>query len=93
LRSSSLKRASRELRRPGAHRRARSATAGKGGVIPGGGNPLVGREGDPQDIAAAVEAVCSPAALHHRADHSLNGGIYRSAVGFQKSVHIHHPFS
>jgi 3-oxoacyl-[acyl-carrier protein] reductase len=37
----------------------RSANAGKGGAIPGGGHPLVGREGDPEDVAATVKLLCS----------------------------------
>jgi 3-oxoacyl-[acyl-carrier protein] reductase len=36
----------------------RSPGSGKGGAIPGGGHPLVGREGDPQDIAAIVKLLC-----------------------------------
>ncbi len=55
----------------------RSATAGKGGVIPGGGNPLVGREGDPQDIAAAVKLLCSPGGRYITGQTiHVNGGIY-----------------
>jgi 3-oxoacyl-[acyl-carrier protein] reductase len=55
----------------------RSANAGKGGVIPGGGHPLVGREGDPQDIAAAVKLLCSPAGRYITGQTiHVNGGIY-----------------
>jgi 3-oxoacyl-[acyl-carrier protein] reductase len=55
----------------------RSASAGKGGVIPGGGHPLVGREGDPQDIAAAVKLLCSPGGRYITGQTiHVNGGIY-----------------
>jgi 3-oxoacyl-[acyl-carrier protein] reductase len=55
----------------------RSASSGKGGVIPGGGNPLVGREGEPQDIAAAVKLLCSPAGRYITGQTiHVNGGIY-----------------
>lgn len=55
----------------------RSANAGKGGVIPGGGHPLVGREGEPQDIAAAVKLLCSPAGRYITGQTiHVNGGIY-----------------
>ncbi len=55
----------------------RSATSGGGGAIPGGGQPLVGRDGVPEDVAAAVKMLCSPGGrfitgqtLH------VSGGIY-----------------
>jgi len=55
----------------------RSANAGKGGVIPGGGHPLIGREGEPQDIAAAVKLLCSPAGRYITGQTiHVNGGIY-----------------
>jgi 3-oxoacyl-[acyl-carrier protein] reductase len=55
----------------------RSANAGKGGVIPGGGHPLVGREGEPQDIAAVVKLLCSPAGRYITGQTiHVNGGIY-----------------
>jgi 3-oxoacyl-[acyl-carrier protein] reductase len=55
----------------------RSATAGKGGVIPGGGHPLVGREGDPEDVAAAVKLLCSPDGRYITGQTiHVNGGIY-----------------
>lgn len=38
----------------------RSATAGKGGAIPGGGHPLVGREGTFEEVAAMVRTLCLP---------------------------------
>src|SRR5260221_14482759 len=38
----------------------RSATAGEGGGLPGGGHPPVDREGDPQDNAAPGKLLCSP---------------------------------
>ena len=62
---------------PGRIGGARSANAGKGGVIPGGGDPLVGREGEPQDIAAAVKLLCSPAGRYITGQTiHVNGGIY-----------------
>jgi 3-oxoacyl-[acyl-carrier protein] reductase len=55
----------------------RSASAGKGGVIPGGGHPLVGREGEPRDIAAAVKLLCSPDGRYITGQTiHVNGGIY-----------------
>jgi 3-oxoacyl-[acyl-carrier protein] reductase len=44
---------------PGGIGGPRSAGSGKGGAIPGGGHPLVGHKGDPQDVAAAVRLLCS----------------------------------
>jgi 3-oxoacyl-[acyl-carrier protein] reductase len=62
---------------PGRIGGSRSATAGKGGVIPGGGHPLVGREGEPQDIAAAVKLLCSPGGRYITGQTiHVNGGIY-----------------
>ena len=62
---------------PGRIAGPRSASAGKGGVIPGGGQPLVGREGEPQDIAAAVKLLCSPAGRYITGQTiHVNGGIY-----------------
>ena len=55
----------------------RSATSGKGGAIPGGGHPLVGREGDPEDVAAAVKLLCSPGGRYITGQTiHVNGGIY-----------------
>ena len=55
----------------------RSANSGKGGVIPGGGHPLVGREGEPQDIAAVVKLLCSPGGRYITGQTiHVNGGIY-----------------
>jgi 3-oxoacyl-[acyl-carrier protein] reductase len=62
---------------PGRIAGPRSANSGKGGVIPGGGHPLVGREGEPQDIAAAVRLLCSPAGRYITGQtFHVNGGIY-----------------
>jgi 3-oxoacyl-[acyl-carrier protein] reductase len=62
---------------PGRIAGPRSANSGKGGVIPGGGQPLVGREGEPQDIAAAVKLLCSPAGRYITGQTiHVNGGIY-----------------
>jgi 3-oxoacyl-[acyl-carrier protein] reductase len=55
----------------------RSASAGKGGAIPGGGHPLVGREGDPQDVAAAVMLLCSSGGRYITGQTiHVSGGIY-----------------
>jgi 3-oxoacyl-[acyl-carrier protein] reductase len=55
----------------------RAASAGKGGVIPGGGHPLVGREGDPDDVAAMVKLLCGPGGrfITGQTIH-VSGGIY-----------------
>jgi 3-oxoacyl-[acyl-carrier protein] reductase len=62
---------------PGRIAGPRSASAGKGGVIPGGGHPLVGHDGDPQDVAAAVKLLCSPGGrfITGQTIH-VSGGIY-----------------
>lgn len=55
----------------------RSPNSGKGGVIPGGGHPLVGRDGEPEDIAAAVKLLCSPGGRYITGQTiHVNGGIY-----------------
>jgi 3-oxoacyl-[acyl-carrier protein] reductase len=55
----------------------RSPNSGKGGVIPGGGHPLVGHDGDPQDIAAAVKFLCSPGGRYITGQTiHVSGGIY-----------------
>jgi 3-oxoacyl-[acyl-carrier protein] reductase len=55
----------------------RSPNSGKGGVIPGGGHPLVGREGEPEDIAAVVKLLCSPGGRYITGQTiHVNGGIY-----------------
>jgi 3-oxoacyl-[acyl-carrier protein] reductase len=55
----------------------RSAGAGKGGAIPGGGHSLVGREGDPQDVAAAVRLLCSADGRYITGQTiHVSGGIY-----------------
>jgi 3-oxoacyl-[acyl-carrier protein] reductase len=55
----------------------RSPNSGKGGVIPGGGHPLVGREGEPQDIAAVVKLLCSLGGRYITGQTiHVNGGIY-----------------
>jgi 3-oxoacyl-[acyl-carrier protein] reductase len=55
----------------------RSATSGKGGAIPGGGHPLVGHDGSPDDVAAAVKLLCSPGGrfITGQTIH-VSGGIY-----------------
>jgi len=62
---------------PGRIGGARSATSGPGGAIPGGGHPLVGREGLPEDVAAAVALLCGPGGRYitGQAIH-VSGGIY-----------------
>lgn len=55
----------------------RSASSGKGGAIPGGGHPLVGREGNPEDVAAAVMLLCSAGGRYITGQTiHVNGGIY-----------------
>ena len=55
----------------------RSASSGKGGTIPGGGHPLVGRDGDPEDVAAAVKLLCSPGGRYITGQTiHVSGGIY-----------------
>jgi 3-oxoacyl-[acyl-carrier protein] reductase len=55
----------------------RSPNSGKGGVLPGGGHPLVGHEGDPQDVAAVVKLLCSPGGrfITGQTIH-VSGGVY-----------------
>ena len=62
---------------PGRIGGARSAASGPGGAIPGGGHPLVGREGVPEDVAAAVTLLCGPGGRYitGQAIH-VSGGIY-----------------
>jgi 3-oxoacyl-[acyl-carrier protein] reductase len=62
---------------PGKIAGPRSASAGKGGAIPGGGHPLVGREGAPEEVAAMVQLLCGPRGRYitGQAIH-LSGGIY-----------------
>jgi 3-oxoacyl-[acyl-carrier protein] reductase len=62
---------------PGRIGGARSATSGHGGAIPGGGNPLVGREGVPEDVAAAVALLCGPGGRYITGQSiHVSGGIY-----------------
>jgi 3-oxoacyl-[acyl-carrier protein] reductase len=62
---------------PGRIAGPRSATSGKGGTIPGGGHPLVGHDGAPQDIAATVAFLCSPSGRYITGQTiHVNGGIY-----------------
>jgi 3-oxoacyl-[acyl-carrier protein] reductase len=62
---------------PGRIAGPRSATSGKGGTIPGGGHPLVGHDGTPQDIAATVTFLCSPSGRYITGQTiHVNGGIY-----------------
>jgi len=55
----------------------RSASSGRGGAIPGGGHPLVGHEGDPQDVAEAVKLLCTAGGryINGQTIH-VSGGIY-----------------
>ena len=55
----------------------RSASSGKGGAIPGGGHPLVGREGEPEEVAAAVKLLCGPGGRYITGQTiHVSGGIY-----------------
>jgi 3-oxoacyl-[acyl-carrier protein] reductase len=55
----------------------RSATSGSGGAIPGGGHPLVGREGDPEEVAAAVMLLSGPGGRYITGQSiHVSGGIY-----------------
>jgi 3-oxoacyl-[acyl-carrier protein] reductase len=55
----------------------RSATSGRTGAIPGGGHPLVGREGTPEDVAAAVALLCGPGGRYITGQTiHVNGGVY-----------------
>jgi 3-oxoacyl-[acyl-carrier protein] reductase len=62
---------------PGKIAGPRAATAGTGGAIPGGGHPLVGREGEPEDVAAAVRLLCSSGGRYITGQTiHVSGGIY-----------------
>jgi 3-oxoacyl-[acyl-carrier protein] reductase len=62
---------------PGRIGGARSVTSGQGGAIPGGGHPLVGREGTPEDVAAAVMLLCGPGGRYITGQTiHVSGGIY-----------------
>jgi 3-oxoacyl-[acyl-carrier protein] reductase len=55
----------------------RAASAGKGGVIPGGGHPLVGREGTVEEVAAAVSLLCGAGGRYITGQTiHVSGGIY-----------------
>jgi 3-oxoacyl-[acyl-carrier protein] reductase len=55
----------------------RSVTSGRGGSIPGGGHPLVGREGTPEDVAGAVMLLCGPGGRYITGQTiHVSGGIY-----------------
>jgi 3-oxoacyl-[acyl-carrier protein] reductase len=55
----------------------RSMTSGRGGSIPGGGHPLVGREGTPEDVAGAVMLLCGPGGRYITGQTiHVSGGIY-----------------
>jgi 3-oxoacyl-[acyl-carrier protein] reductase len=55
----------------------RSATSGHSVSLPGGGQPLVGREGTPEDVAEVVRMLCLPtgAFMTGQIIH-VNGGLY-----------------
>jgi 3-oxoacyl-[acyl-carrier protein] reductase len=62
---------------PGRIAGPRSPDSGRGGAIPGGGHPLVGREGDPQEVAAAVLLLCLPNGRYITGQTiHVNGGIF-----------------
>jgi 3-oxoacyl-[acyl-carrier protein] reductase len=55
----------------------RSATSGQGGAIPGGGHPLVGREGTPEDVAGMVGLLCGSGGGYITGQAiQVSGGIY-----------------
>jgi 3-oxoacyl-[acyl-carrier protein] reductase len=55
----------------------RSVTSGQGGAIPGGGHPLVGREGTPEDIAGMVGLLCGAGGGYITGQAiQVSGGIY-----------------
>jgi 3-oxoacyl-[acyl-carrier protein] reductase len=55
----------------------RAASAGKGGVIPGGGHPLIGREGTVEEVAAAVSLLCGAGGRYITGQTiHVSGGIY-----------------
>ena len=55
----------------------RSASSGQGGAIPGGGHPLVGREGTPEDVAGMVALLCGPGGGYITGQAiQVSGGIY-----------------
>jgi 3-oxoacyl-[acyl-carrier protein] reductase len=62
---------------PGKIAGPRAASAGTSGAIPGGGHPLVGREGAPEDVAAAVKLLCSAGGRYITGQTiHVSGGIY-----------------
>jgi 3-oxoacyl-[acyl-carrier protein] reductase len=62
---------------PGKIAGPRAASAGTSGAIPGGGHPLVGREGEPEDVAAAVKLLCSAGGRYITGQTiHVSGGIY-----------------
>ena len=62
---------------PGKIAGPRAASAGTSGAIPGGGHPLVGREGEPEDVAAAVRLLCSSGGRYITGQTiHVSGGIY-----------------
>jgi 3-oxoacyl-[acyl-carrier protein] reductase len=64
---------------PGRIASARTAGSGKGGAIPGGGHPLLGHDGEVEDIAATVCFLCSPGGRYITGQTiHVNGGIYLS---------------
>jgi 3-oxoacyl-[acyl-carrier protein] reductase len=63
---------------PGKIGGARSATSGEtGGSMPGGGNPLVGRTGKPEEVAEVVRMLCLPSGgfITGQTIH-VSGGLY-----------------
>jgi 3-oxoacyl-[acyl-carrier protein] reductase len=62
---------------PGRIAGPRSTGSGKGGAIPGGGHPLLGHDGEVEDIAATVCFLCSPGGRYITGQTiHVNGGIY-----------------
>lgn len=55
----------------------RSTTSGKGGAVPGGGRPLVGREGTFEEVAQMVRTLCVPTGRYITGQTiHVNGGLY-----------------
>ena len=62
---------------PGKIGGARSQTSGESPTMAGGAHPIVGREGTPEDVAAAVRQLCLPASRYITGQTiHISGGMY-----------------